>query len=108
MTILTPQVMTVWLHAPITGNIKDVPGIGDANANHLLQCSESVSTTFELIGKFMSFKKAGVTPVEHCDKFYAWLKDEGGVHMNRHDIVQAVAMKCNIMFPGIYDEDAYK
>jgi len=61
-----------------------------------------------LIGQYLSFKKRGLSPIEQCDHFYSWLKECGGIHSGRHSIVQAIAMKCNVMFPGIYDESVYK
>jgi len=33
-----------------------------------------ISTTFQLIGKYLMLKEEGVEPVEHADRFYFWLK----------------------------------
>jgi hypothetical protein len=38
-----------------------------------------VTTTYQLIGKYLSLKGEGVEPVEHADRFYFWLKNIGKV-----------------------------
>jgi hypothetical protein len=66
-----------------------------------------ITSTFELIGQFLMFKSFNVDQVTQCNLFLDWLKNRG-VHHRKNDIVEAVAMKCNILFPGIYDESIYK
>jgi len=49
-----------------------VPGVGPATAKLLRE--NGISTTYGLIGKYLSLKEEGVEPVEHADRFYFWLK----------------------------------
>lgn len=50
-----------------------VPGIGPATVRVLKE--HDVTTTYQLIGKYLSLKGEGVEPVEHADRFYFWLKN---------------------------------
>ncbi len=100
-----------------------VPGIGAANEQKLIEAG--ISTTFGLIGKYLSLKEAGVESVEHCDRsylfslliptihktpisfrFWFWLQSIG-VNAGRNSIIQAIAEKMDVMFPGIYDKSSY-
>ena len=67
---------------------------------------EAITTTYQLIGKFLSLKAAGTTPVEHCDMFYYWLQAKG-VNAGRNNIVLGIAEKCEVFLPGCYDAAAY-
>jgi len=77
-----------------------IPGIG-SSAIELLERGK-VFLVCQLIGKFLSFKKAGRTTQEHCNSFWSYLKDIGIEH-NRSLIVQAIAEKTNLKLPGVYD-----
>lgn len=102
--------MTKWLHLPITGDLKEVPFIGDGIAKMLRNPTENcpgISSTFELLGKFLQCRGAEDNQVTQCDRFWAWLKSKG-IGNQKNSIVQAVAMKSNIYFPGMYDEAGYK
>lgn len=85
--------------------IEQVPGIGEASAKALR--AAGVSTTFGLIGKYLSLKEEGVGPIEHADRFYFWLKSIGTASGFRAGVVHSIAEKMNITFVGIYDADAY-
>lgn len=70
-----------------------------------------VITTYQLIGKFLMLKgpdDAGTTvqTVEHCDRFWYWLK-EMGIDSHRSGIVNAIAEKCNTWLPGLYHGELY-
>ncbi len=86
--------------------IFQVPGIGEASAKALR--AAGVSTTFGLIGKYLSLKEEGVGPIEHADRFYFWLKSIGTASGHRAGVVHSIAEKMNITFVGIYDSDAYE
>lgn len=45
--------------------------------------------------------------MEHTDRFYFWLKSIKTPGGYRAGIVRSIAEKMNILFPGIYDPDAY-
>ena len=87
-----------------------VPGIGPANVKLLAatdKVEESITTTYQLIGKFLSLKAANTTCVEHCDMFYYWLQAKG-VNAGRNNIVLAIAEKCEVFLPGCYDASQYE
>lgn len=65
-----------------------------------------MTSTYALIGKYLTLKGADVGPVQHCDMFWYWLRD-AGVNSHRSGIVQAVAEKMDMMMPGIYDKAVY-
>lgn len=78
----------------------------------LLHRIMQVTSTYQLIGKFLSLKGEDVEgdvvqTVEHCDRFWYWLK-EVGIVAHRSGIVNAIAEKCNTWLPGIYDEAQYE
>ena len=85
----------------------DVPGIGKRIAQFLAESSDLASykpvyNSYQLFGKFLSFKEPGVTPILHCERFYQWLLEKG-VRQNTTEIVQAVAEKTATWIPLIYD-----
>ena len=101
----TTEALRAWLAAPITGNLLEVPGIGEGNVLKLATANnggDPICTSYELFGKFFLLKSPGVLPVEHCDRFWFWLKGKG-IISHRAAIVQACAEKLNLMMPGLYD-----
>lgn len=101
----TPEALQQWLNTPIQEDITIVPGIGPASKAQLAVATdkeEGVFTTYELLGKFLTLKGPGVSPVEHCDRFWFWLKSKG-ISSHRSAIVQAVAERIDFMMPGVYD-----
>ena len=102
--------MADWLREPIeeAGGLAQVPGIGPVNKRLLMEAEDEnkVETTHQLIGKFLSFKSKGVDSVTHCDAFYLWLAGIG-INSNRGNIALAMAEKCELFLPGIYDPNAY-
>mmetsp|Transcript_18582 Transcript_18582/g.74169 ORF Transcript_18582/g.74169 Transcript_18582/m.74169 type:complete len:120 (+) Transcript_18582:94-453(+) len=99
-----------WLREPIQASLQQVPGIGPAAEKLLAEpadaAEEKIETTHQLIGKFLTMKGADVTPVEHCDMFFTWL-GERGIKVHKHTIVNAIAEKCEVFVPGVYDAAAY-
>lgn len=83
-----------------------VPGIGDATVKLLKE--NDITTTYQLIAKYLSCKDEGVGPVEHADRFYYWLQSIGTPGGFRAGIVHSIAEKMNVTFVGIYDPDAYE
>ncbi len=67
-----------------------------------------ITTTYQLIAKYLSFKDARVGPIEHADRFYYWLKSIKTPGGHRAGIVHAIGEKLNTMFNGIYDVNAYE
>ncbi|GBG26083.1 Hypothetical Protein FCC1311_023032 [Hondaea fermentalgiana] len=107
-SMVNEDALAAFLASPITGNITEVPGIGDG-AKRLLARSfgneSSVTTTYQLIGKFLTLRKAGMSQQDHLDAMWHWLKDRN-INAFRSGIVLCVAEKCNLMIPGIYSADA--
>lgn len=66
-----------------------------------------VTTTYQLFGKYLQLKEAGVGPVEHADRFYFWLLSLGTPSGFRAGIVRAVAEKLNVTYIGLYDNSLY-
>jgi len=97
-----------WLREPIGFDLEQVPGIGPANAAKLASGDgdDKIETTHQLIGKFLLLKGKDVDPVEHCDKFWHRLASRG-VNAGRNNVVLAVAEKCEVFVPGVYDATAY-
>lgn len=88
-----------FLAAPLEEDITMVPGIGDMAAKYLE--TDNVTTTFQLIGIFLTLKGKDMTPKQHLDAFWFYLQDIG-INSYRSGIVQCIAEKTNIMIPGIY------
>jgi len=102
---------TEFLRSELTGDITEVPGIGPEGAKTLKKVG--VSTTFQLIGKYLSLKgrkvdKTIVGPVQHAEGFWEFLKETGVAPGHRAGVVQCIAEKTNMFFPGMYNEDLYK
>mmetsp|Transcript_25881 Transcript_25881/g.38337 ORF Transcript_25881/g.38337 Transcript_25881/m.38337 type:complete len:114 (+) Transcript_25881:76-417(+) len=96
---INADVLEAFIRKAVTGDLLEVPGIGPA-AKELLRKND-VTTTFQLFGKFLKFKKEGRSCKKHCDKFWDWL-GEIGINAHRSTIVRSVAEKMDTMFPGIY------
>jgi len=89
-----------FIQAPLTGDLSEIPGIGPIAKERLAE--QDITTSFALIGKFLSLKGEGVSTREHCDKFFIWLRDTG-ISSHRNGIVRCIAEKVDTMFPGIYN-----
>lgn len=66
-----------------------------------------ITTTYQLMGKFLSLKEHGVESIEHADRFYYWLKASKTAAGQRSGVVRAIAEKLNVFFHGLYDSDLY-
>ncbi|KAJ1439127.1 hypothetical protein B484DRAFT_444215 [Ochromonadaceae sp. CCMP2298] len=95
-----------FIRAPINGTLTEVPGIGAATVK--IMAEHEITTTYALIGKYLSLKQEGVEPIEHADRFYYWLKSIGTPAGFRAGIVHAIGEKMNSLFVGIYDVDMYE
>ena len=100
-----PETLAKFLRSPVTGDLTEVPGIGPATAAKMKEAG--VSTTYALFGKYLLMKQEDVASVEHCDRFFHWLESIGAPGGFRSSVVEAVARKMDITFPGIYDGEAY-
>lgn len=104
---VSESTMGDFIRGEITGDITEVPGIGPAAAKKLAESDDQVTNTYQLFGKFLSLKGPDkVDPVEHMEKFWYWLKDQG-ISAHRSAVVRAIAEKMNSMMNGLYDAEAY-
>ena len=96
-----------WINSLVTGELKDVPGVKQKIKRIMLQ--NGVSNTWQLIGKFLSFKGPEVSIVDNCEKFLQWLTEIGVSQGHRTRIVYALMEKLNVMFDIGYvaDLDVY-
>ena len=94
-----------FIRSPITGRLEEVPGVGLLTIKIFNE--NGIFTTFQLIGKYLSFKASDVEPIEHADRFYNWLTSLNTPRGHRAGIVHSIAEKMNVSFPGIYDSTAY-
>ena len=107
--------METWRTAQVTGDLKEVPGIGPAAINKLKEHddpAEQITNTFQLFGKFLMLKGPDsednqVEPVEHTQKFWYFLKNRG-ITAHRSAIVKAIATKTATFFNSIYDANDFE
>jgi hypothetical protein len=59
------------------------------------------------MGKFLSLKAEGVETVQLCDRMWFFLDSIEAPKGFRSSIVQAIASKLDVSFPGIYDGSRY-
>jgi hypothetical protein len=78
-----------WLTAPVTSDITIVPGIGVAGKEALE--SAGITTTYQLIGKFLMLNRDN-------KKFLEFLSQFSAISKYRVTIVRAVAEKVAILF----------
>lgn len=88
----------------MTGDLNEVPGIGfDSNQSRLAAGDDDcITTTFQLLGKFMILRSKGTDSITNAQLFNQYLHSKG-ITSHRNSIVQAVAEKVNMMIPGSYD-----
>lgn len=98
------ETLDSFVSATLSGNLSEIPGVGP-NAERILNAND-IDTSYQLLGKYMSFKGEGVDIVDHHDQFHEWLVEIGipsGFWSTC--IVKAVACKMDDRFPGLYSED---
>lgn len=75
-----------------------IPGVGPSAVERFQ--SNKIQLVCQLIGKFLSFKSAGISSIDHYNLFWKWLADIGIEH-NRSLIVQAIAEKTKSKLPSL-------
>jgi hypothetical protein len=101
--------MDQWKSNPITGELNEVPGIGPAAIKLLAKSGGdggSITSTYQLFGQFLMLKGEGVSPVEHTERMWVWLKNRG-INSARSGIVRCLAEKSATFFPGIYNAEDF-
>ena len=81
-----------------------VPGVGSVTHDKLQ--AAGVTSTFQLIGKFLELRRAGYDAPQHIAAFKAWLAtlDIKGSHPNL--ISRALGEKAESFMPGIFSSYA--
>ena len=92
--------MQVWLSSEITETVTQVPGIGPANADKL--AANDVTTTHQLLGKYLSLRGRRFTQQEHNNYFMEWLQSIG-INSHREGITYAIAEKLSVLLPTAYE-----
>jgi predicted flap endonuclease-1-like 5' DNA nuclease len=106
---LTDAALTLWMETEITGQLTEVPGVGDKTAEKLNDVG--IHTTFQLFGKYLSLRGPGVDQQEHLNFFINFLEDAGCTKSYLNSQVQAVSERMNVGFAmpcAISDELATK
>ena len=90
-----------------------VPGIGHQYKLHLREVpegfdksEEAITTPFQLVGKYLMFKQEGLGCVDVTNRFFLWLKARG-IKSGRNSVTEAIAEKCNVMCPGLYNRELF-
>jgi hypothetical protein len=98
LACVSDSTLSAFLGYDLDDNLMSVPSIGPANSVYLNMAG--VFTTYQLIGKFLSFKDR-INRQEHLDKFYQWLL-EIKCSARAHCIVYVISKKCELLFPDMY------
>lgn len=106
---INEKTFSMFIQSSLMDNvICDVPGIGPQNAILLANVKDfefpPIVTPQQLIGVFLLLRGENISVQDHCDAFFRFL-GKAGVKSHRNTIVKAIAEKCNVYFPGIYEED---
>jgi len=82
-----------FLRAEVTGDLKEVPGLGSLSIQALRtgKACDKITNTFELIGKYLMLDA-------NPDKFCAFLKTKGV--SQRRVVTDAISEKCGLLLPG--------
>jgi hypothetical protein len=112
---VSDSTMSAFMSAPISGSLVDVPGIGEKTAEKL--AGENITNLYQLIGMYLSFKgpdtldeEGNIVTVDvrtHNDRFWYWLQSVG-ISAHRSAIVAAIAKKCAMFMPDLYDPQVYE
>jgi hypothetical protein len=52
------------------------------------------------------FKQEGLGCVDVTNRFFLWLKARG-IKSGRNSVTEAIAEKCNVMCPGLYNRELF-
>lgn len=99
---VSEDALSAFLSSPVSYDLKSVPGIGPAGESKLREAG--ITTTHQLLGKFMSFICDYSSPQEQADAMWDYLDSIGACGGGyRSGVVHALAEKINIMIPGTFE-----
>jgi hypothetical protein len=105
---LTADQLTTYLQSPIGESLTSGVKIGVGPATVEAFREHNVTTGYQLIAKFLSFRDPNMDTRLHVEMFYQWLKEVMPASGYRAGLVHAIAEKCNLMFPELgYDRHLY-
>ena len=74
---MADDVLTKFLQAPLSGDLADVPGIGEKNKEHFMNLSketdgkfQNIPNSWKLMGEYLKLKEDGMSGVDLCNKFW--------------------------------------
>ena len=87
-----------WLRQDLTGDLLGdrVPCLGAANAAALSRGPANITTTYQLMGKYLSLRGEDTTQLQQLDAFKGWLEGAGVRVHESETIVAAVGAKMNV------------
>jgi hypothetical protein len=99
----TQAALMNFIRAPVNDvDLKCVPGLGEKSVEKFHE--HHICTVTQLIGKYLMFKNdSSMTGKMLADAYFNWLSNEVKIHTHQNEIVQAIAERCNLMIPGIYN-----
>ena len=104
-----PAIMD-WVKSEMREELTSIPRIGRVTADCFKRAG--IETSYALLGKFLSLKSAGCSPVEHCERFWIWVesatKENRIIKRDKAAICRCIFLKADILMPGLYEEDAYR
>jgi hypothetical protein len=98
-----------WCFNNITGNLCEVPGILDDMEtvdkldSYDVDESECISSTHQLIGKYLMLHRPGEMTFTDLNKKFSHFLQERGITLHRPYIVRAISEKVASFFPGFHD-----
>ena len=100
---VSAETLARFLTSNLAEDLRSVPGIGPATVARLrenMDGDSAVETTYQLIGKFLALRGAGMEPKDHMNAFWFYLQARG-IDSHRSGIVTSIAQKVDLMIPGI-------
>jgi len=85
----SPTAYNSWIQSPVKPELTSVPGIGKAGREVLEKIG--ITTTWQLIGKFLLYNRDG-------DKMLEWLSGFSIISSHKQTILKALADKVGILF----------
>ena len=100
---LKDNTLAQFVASNVTDDLSNVPGLGGSGKIADALRRNGVTSTFQLIGKFLELRGPDMTSVENCNLFAMWLTQKGATGSSRNYIVRSIAEKCSAIMPGIFD-----
>ena len=86
-----------WIVDPLTDDLACIPGIGPATQGKL--AADGITTTFQLIGKFLSGCNKDASTADVCDTFWAYLESVDAPPGYRSGVTHALLEKVSVLVP---------